>query len=94
MLFHPDGLFISPALLINPVVDPTGAGDCFAGGFIGYLAQAGDMSFESMKKAIAYGTVMASHCVEDFGTQKMNTLSSQQIADRLGYYQSVTQINW
>ena len=69
--------------LTPPVFDPTGAGDSFAGGFMGYVAQSGDLGFQNMKKASAYGSVTASFTVEDFGLDRMRRLTSAEIDDRL-----------
>ena len=63
--------------------DPTGAGDTFAGGFIGYIAHTGDTSFENMKRAVIYGSALASFCVEKFGTERLKNLSQQEIEDRV-----------
>ncbi len=78
--------FFAPALPIKDVFDPTGAGDSFAGGFIGYLAKTNDTSFENMKKALIYGSAMASFCVEKFGTEKLLHLTQKQIQDRLNKF--------
>jgi len=76
LLFDGDKLFSAPALLLPTVVDPTGAGDTFAGGFMGYLAATDDTSFANLKRAIIYGSAMASFVVEDFGTRRMQGLTS------------------
>jgi sugar/nucleoside kinase (ribokinase family) len=68
------------------VMDPTGAGDTFAGGFIGYLAKSDDISFENMKRAIIYGSVMASFCVEEFSIEKLKTLDENQIHARVNQF--------
>ena len=83
LLFSEDTMFFAPALPIEDVFDPTGAGDSFAGGFIGYLAKAGDVSFESMKNAIVTGAAMASFCVEKFGTENLINLDVRVIYDRV-----------
>lgn len=83
LLFHGSEMFFAPALPLEVVFDPTGAGDTFAGGFIGYLAKTDDLSFENMKRAVIYGSAMASFCVEKFGTERIRALSSQEIHDRL-----------
>lgn len=82
LLFDKDSIFSAPALPLAKVFDPTGAGDTFAGGFIGYLAKTGDTSFANMKKAIIYGSVMASFCVEEFGIKQLKGLDEAKIADR------------
>jgi sugar/nucleoside kinase (ribokinase family) len=78
-----EDIFFCPALPLEDVFDPTGAGDTFAGGFIGYLASKGATDFESMKKAIVYGSAMASFCVEKFGTQRLQELTFEQLETRL-----------
>ncbi|MFS8617938.1 MAG: PfkB family carbohydrate kinase [Solitalea sp.] len=83
LLFSGDQVFSAPALPLEEVFDPTGAGDVFAGGFTGYLAKTGDYSFENMKTAVIVGTAMASFCVEQFGTERVKSLSSEAIADRI-----------
>ncbi|MDB9828922.1 PfkB family carbohydrate kinase, partial [Flavobacteriaceae bacterium] len=75
LIFYKDEMFFAPAMPLAEVFDPTGAGDTFAGGFTGYLAKTGDYSFESMKRAIIYGSCLASFCVEKFGTQRMEHLT-------------------
>jgi len=83
LLFHGDNVFFAPALPLEVVFDPTGAGDTFAGGFIGYLAKTDDDSFENMKRAIVAGSAMASFCVEKFGTEAIEYLQDQEIYDRM-----------
>ena len=86
LLFHRQGntnhVFYAPALPLEEVFDPTGAGDTFAGGFIGYLAATDDISFENMKRAVVHGSAMASFCVEKFGTERLLNLSQQEIEAR------------
>ena len=84
-------MFYAPAMPLSEVFDPTGAGDTFAGGFTGYLANSGDYSFESMKRAIIYGSCLASFCVEKFGTQRMEHLTKNEIDLRLQKFKSLTQ---
>jgi len=91
LLFHKDQVFFAPALPLEEVFDPTGAGDTFAGGFIGYLARTGDISFENMKSAIIYGSNLASFCVEKFGTERMQTLTGDQVNKRLDEFKKLTQ---
>lgn len=91
LIFHEDEMFFAPAMPLAEVFDPTGAGDTFAGGFTGYLAKTGDYSFESMKRAIIYGSCMASFCVEKFGTQRMEHLTKKEIDLRLQKFKSLTQ---
>lgn len=83
LLFQGERIFFCPALPLEDVFDPTGAGDTFAGGFIGYLAKTGDISFENMKRAIIYGSAMASFCVEKFGTERLLHLSQEEIQARV-----------
>ncbi len=83
LLFHQDQVFSTPALPLAEVFDPTGAGDTFAGGFIGYLAQVGTVNFTNMKNAIIFGSALASFCVEKFGTEKIKDLTKDQIAKRV-----------
>jgi sugar/nucleoside kinase (ribokinase family) len=83
LLFHGREVFFAPALPLEEVFDPTGAGDTFAGGFIGYLAGTNDISFENMKRAVIYGSAMASFCVEKFGTERIVNLASHELDDRV-----------
>jgi sugar/nucleoside kinase (ribokinase family) len=83
LLFHEDKVFFAPALPLEEVFDPTGAGDTFAGGFIGHLARTKDISFDNMKTAIILGSAMASFCVEKFGTERLRELTPEDISSRL-----------
>ncbi|MBN8719194.1 MAG: sugar kinase [Sediminibacterium magnilacihabitans] len=83
LLFHENKVFFAPALPLEDVFDPTGAGDTFAGGFIGHLAKTRDISFENMKTAIILGSAMASFCVEKFGTQRLREIGKSDIDARL-----------
>ena len=83
LLFNQNNIFFAPALPLEEVFDPTGAGDTFAGGFIGYLASTDDISFENMKRAIINGSAMASFCVEKFGTQKLLEITKQDLENRI-----------
>lgn len=83
LLFHEDKIFSAPALPLADVFDPTGAGDTFAGGFIGYLAQVGTVNFNNMKNALIYGSALASFCVEKFGTERLLELDKSTISARL-----------
>lgn len=83
LLFQGDKIFFCPALPLEQVFDPTGAGDTFAGGFIGHLAKTDDISFENMKRAIVYGSAMASFCVEKFGLERLLDLSQAEINARV-----------
>ena len=93
LLFNNEQIFFAPALPLEEVFDPTGAGDTFAGGFIGYLAQTGDVSFENMKNAVIYGSGMASFCVEKFGTERMEKLSDKEIQTRMKEFKNLTQFD-
>jgi sugar/nucleoside kinase (ribokinase family) len=83
LLFHEDKIFSAPALPLADVFDPTGAGDTFAGGFIGYLAKVGTINFNNMKNALIYGSALASFCVEKFGIERLLELSQEEINNRL-----------
>jgi len=83
LLFQGDEIFFCPALPLEEVFDPTGAGDTFAGGFIGHLAATNDLSFQNMKRAVVYGSAMASFCVEKFGCESILNLTQDQINDRV-----------
>lgn len=94
LLFGENGdTFFCPALPLEDVFDPTGAGDTFAGGFIGYLAATGKTDFESMKKAIVYGSAMASYCVEQFGTQRLQELSTEMLEARLAQFDKLMRLS-
>jgi sugar/nucleoside kinase (ribokinase family) len=91
LLFHKDLIFSAPALPLETVFDPTGAGDTFAGGFTGYLAHTEDYTFENMKAAVIYGSVLASFCVEKFGTERMQHLEKKEVEKRLHQFKALTQ---
>lgn len=93
LLFHQNEVFFAPALPLEEVFDPTGAGDTFAGGFIGYLSQTEDVSFENMKRAIIYGSAMASFCVEKFGTERLVNLSQKEINARVQQFKNLSQFD-
>jgi sugar/nucleoside kinase (ribokinase family) len=94
LLFGPEGqIYFCPALPLEEVFDPTGAGDTFAGGFIGYLASTGDISFENMKRAILYGSALASFCVEKFGTERLIDLTESELAARVARFTDLTTVN-
>ena len=93
LLFSEDKVFFTPALPLESVLDPTGAGDSFAGGFIGYLAKTKDVSFENMKKAVLYATVMASFTVEKFGTENLKKITKEEIDCRLKHLKDMSQIS-
>ena len=94
MLFMDDKMFFTPALQLEQVYDPTGAGDTFAGGFIGYLAKTGDISFENMKRAIIHGSALASFCVQEFGIEGIKGLTEAQIAERVGKFKEMMSVEW
>jgi sugar/nucleoside kinase (ribokinase family) len=83
LLFHKDRVFFAPALPLEEVFDPTGAGDTFAGGFIGHIARTSDISFENMRTAIIVGSAMASFCVEKFGPSRLKELTKAEIDNRM-----------
>lgn len=83
LLFQDKHIFYAPALPLEEVFDPTGAGDTFAGGFIGFLASTDDISFDNMKRAVIYGSAMASFCVEKFGAERILNLTQDEILDRV-----------
>ncbi len=93
LLFHDGKAFFAPALPLEEVFDPTGAGDTFAGGFIGYLANTHDISFENMKRAVIAGSNLASFCVEKFGTERMLSLTHEAINNRLKQFKQLTQFD-
>ena len=83
LLFHEENMFFAPALPLEDVFDPTGAGDTFAGGFMGYIAATDDFSFENIKRAIIAGSALASFCVEKFGTQRLLELTKKELNARV-----------
>jgi len=91
LLFNNGDVFFAPALPLEEVFDPTGAGDTFAGGFIGYLASTQDISFENMKRAVIYGSNFASFCVEKFGIERMKNLDRDEVQQRLKQFKELTQ---
>ena len=93
LLFQGDQVFFAPALPLEEVFDPTGAGDTFAGGFMGYLAKTKNISFTNMKRAIIYGSAMASFCVEKFGPERLYDLKPSQVAERVNTFVQLTKFN-
>ena len=93
LLFNNGKMFYAPALPLAEVFDPTGAGDTFAGGFCGYLAKTEDISFDNMKNAIIYGSNLASFCVEKFGTERMQELTTDEVKIRLQAFKELTQFD-
>ncbi len=94
LLFHENDLFFCPALPLEDVFDPTGAGDTFAGGFMGYLAKSGDISFKNMKKAVVYGSAMASFCVEKFGTERLLELTEEDVDARVKLFLTLSDMGF
>jgi sugar/nucleoside kinase (ribokinase family) len=92
LLFHKDQVFFAPALPLEEVFDPTGAGDTFAGGFVGWLDKTKDISFDNMKRAIIFGSTMASFCVEKFGTERLKTLTEDDVQARVGSFINLMQV--
>jgi sugar/nucleoside kinase (ribokinase family) len=93
LLFEGKEIFFAPALPLEEVFDPTGAGDTFAGGFSGYIAQSENISYQNMKNAIIHGSNLASFCVERFGTERMINLDKEEVYDRLKQFRSLTQFD-
>jgi sugar/nucleoside kinase (ribokinase family) len=93
LLFYDDEVFYAPALPLEEVFDPTGAGDTFAGGFSGYLANTEDYSYENLKNAVIYGASLASFCVEKFGTERMLELNNKDVNRRLQQFKNLTQFD-
>jgi sugar/nucleoside kinase (ribokinase family) len=93
LLFNGSEMFYAPALPLEEVFDPTGAGDTFAGGFIGYLAKTNDISFDNMKNAVIYGSAMASFCVEKFGTERLVSLTEDELTERIGQFKKLSMFN-
>jgi len=91
LLFHQDEMFFAPALPSTDVFDPTGAGDTFAGGFTGYLASSGEITFENMKTALIYGSCLASFTVEKFGTDRIASITAEEIIHRLDQFKKLTE---
>lgn len=94
LLFNEDKVFFAPALPLAEVFDPTGAGDTFAGGFMGYLAADGNLSFDNMKRAVIYGSAMASFCVERFGIERLTDLTKEEIADRVRRFAALVHFDY
>jgi sugar/nucleoside kinase (ribokinase family) len=92
LLFHKNKVFYAPALPLEEVFDPTGAGDTFAGGFIGHLAATDDISFENMKRAVIHGSAMASFCVEKFGSEKLLNLTDEEVEAREAQFAELVKV--
>ncbi len=93
LLFKDDKVFFAPALPLEEVFDPTGAGDTFAGGFVGYLAASQNISFNNLKSAVIHGSNLASFCVERFGTERMQYLDVEEVQHRLRQFKELTQFD-
>jgi sugar/nucleoside kinase (ribokinase family) len=93
LLFSEGGIFSAPAFPLDEVQDPTGAGDSFAGGFMGYLAKAGEFSDRELRRALIYGSVMASYAVEEFGLSRLLRLTPKDIEKRYGEFKKLTQFD-
>jgi len=93
LLFHDDEVFFAPALPLEEVFDPTGAGDTFAGGFVGYIAETENISFNNLRNAVIHGSNLASFCVEKFGTERMQQLSKEEVDRRLDQFKQLTQFD-
>ncbi len=93
LLFEGDKVFFAPALPLEEVFDPTGAGDTFAGGFMGYIARTDDTSFDNMKRAVIYGSAMASFCVEKFGTERLVNLTAKEVRDRVFKFEQLISVD-
>ncbi|MCB0819486.1 MAG: bifunctional hydroxymethylpyrimidine kinase/phosphomethylpyrimidine kinase [Bacteroidetes bacterium] len=93
LLFNDKQVFFAPALPLEEVFDPTGAGDSFAGGFIGYLAESRDISFDNLKRAVIFGSAMASFSVEKFGTERIQNLSAEEVDDRVQQFIDLVQFD-
>ena len=93
LLFHGNQAFFAPALPLEDVFDPTGAGDSFAGGFLGYLAATGDTSFENMKRAVINGSAIASFCVEKFGPERLVELTKKELNERIQEFVDLVQFD-
>ena len=90
LLFHNENMFYAPALPLAEVFDPTGAGDAFAGGFMGYIASTDDISFDNMKRAIINGSALASFCVEEFGTERLKKINNKDLEERIEEFVALT----
>ena len=93
LLFNEHEVFYAPALPLEEVFDPTGAGDTFAGGFIGYLARTRAISFSNMKRALIYGSAMASFCVEKFGSERLEALTQEELENRIQLFVDLVQFD-
>jgi len=94
MLFSKDEMFYAPAMLLDNVCDPTGAGDTFAGGFMGYIAKQDKTDFDTMKSAVIAGSALASYCVQDFGTQNLQNLTQDMINKRVDQFINLVKFDY
>lgn len=94
LLFHENSVFFAPAMLLEDVFDPTGAGDTFAGGFMGWIAGTDDFSFENMKRGIIYGSAMASFCVEKFGTDNILEIDEVKLRERVSEFRALSYVDF
>ena len=94
LLFFEEEVYFAPAMLLEDVFDPTGAGDTFAGGFIGWLASTDDVSFENMKRALIYGSALASFCVEKFGTENILDIDANKLRDRVSDFRRLSYVDF
>jgi sugar/nucleoside kinase (ribokinase family) len=93
LLFHGNNVFFAPALPLEEVFDPTGAGDTFAGGFIGHLAATKDVSFDNMKRAVIFGSALASFCVEKFGNERLKEITKEELDERVHEFIDLVQFD-
>ena len=93
LLFQEDQIFFAPALPLEDVFDPTGAGDTFAGGFVGYLTESRNVSFNNLRNAVIHGANLASFCVEEFGTKRIEALNKEEVEKRLRLFRELTQFD-
>jgi sugar/nucleoside kinase (ribokinase family) len=94
LLFFEEEVYFAPAMLLEDVFDPTGAGDTFAGGFIGWIASTNDISFENMKRALIYGSALASFCVEKFGTENILDIDANKLRDRVSDFRRLSYVDF
>ena len=94
LLFFEEEVYFAPAMLLEDVFDPTGAGDTFAGGFIGWIASTDDISFENMKRALIYGSALASFCVEKFGTENILDIDANKLRDRVSDFRRLSYVDF
>jgi sugar/nucleoside kinase (ribokinase family) len=93
LLFHNNETFFAPALPLEEVFDPTGAGDTFAGGFMGYVSSTDDISFDNLKRAVIAGSALASFCCEKFGTERLLTITKNEVEERIAQFKTLSHFN-